>query len=358
MPPLTNKDAYQLTCPVSSEARRLPERGAASLVFIILFLPFLLILLVISIDIATFFSVREGVRALLDDEAQWALARSHTPSQAQESIKRKMGKLASFLKSPTIKATVQPNASVLSIKANYHGVLIDLCGDFLREQLPAIPIDIEVRSRRFSSSALIVFDRTVADVGIECSDPELRDVKNFVGTLVAALESAGVDSVRVGFTPGVRGVIDVLEAVEGLQGCDGVSLISARQVENVPGVARVLPQPTDLGAEIEQLVLTRRSVSPAERFGLVTVVRGRRAGDGYIHSTIDVLDSMSRQHQLFLNMVHFGINASGSYQRPPYRPSFYGVRWREVLLQTSQLSDPRLLAASLGHLGNDVHISR
>lgn len=358
MPHLTNKQAYPAACPVSAKAGRLPERGATSLVFTILFLPLLLILLVISIDVATFFSVREGVRALLDDEAQWALARSHTSAQAQESIKKKMGKLASFLEAPNVEAIIRSNSSVISLKANYHGVLIDLCGDILRKQLPAIPIDVEVHSRRFSSSVLIVFDRTVADASVECSDPELRDVKNFVGTLEAALESAGVDSVRVGFTPGARGVIDVLEVVGGLQGCDGVSLVSSRQVENVPGVARVLPQPTDLGAEIEQLILTRRSVSPTERLGLVTVVRGRRAGDGYIHSTIDVLDSMSRQHQLFLNMVHFGINPSGGYQRPPYRPGFYGVRWREVLLQTSQLRDPRLFAASLGHLGNDVHISR
>jgi hypothetical protein len=336
----------------------LQERGAASLVFTILFLPFVLILLVISIDIATFFSVREGIRALLDDEAHWALARSYTPSEAKGSIKSKLGKLASFLESPEIQAAVRPNASVLSLKANYQGVLIDLCGDFLRSRLPAIPIDVEVRSRRFSSSALIVFDRTVRAVGQECSDPELQDVKRFVGTLISALESVGIDSVRVGFTPGTRGAVDVLEMAEELQGCDGVSVVSTRQFEHVPGIARALPQPTELAAEIEQLILTRGTITPTERVGLVTVVRGGRAGDGYIHSAIDVLDFMSRNNQLFLNMVHFGVNASSSYQRPAYRPGFYGVRWREVLLQSSQLSDPRLLAASLGHLGNDVHISR
>jgi hypothetical protein len=358
MPLWENEKTHQVRGLLPGGTEWFPERGAASLVFTILFIPLLLILLVISIDIATFFSVREGVRELLDDEAQWALSRSYTSSQASESIKRKLGKLASFLQSPTVQATVQPNASLLSLRANYRGVLIDLCGDFVGKQLPVIPIDVEVRSRRFSSSALIVFDRTVARVGLECSDSELRDVKSFIGTLVSTLESVGVDSVRVGFTPGVRGGIDVLEGTDSLQGCDGVSLVSARQIASVPGVARTLPLPTDLGAEIEQLVLTRYAASPTERIGLVTLVRGARAGDGYIHSTIDVLDSMSRQHQLLVNMVHFGINASGSYQRPPYRPGFYGVRWREVLLQSTQLSDPRLLAASLGHLGNDVHISR
>ncbi len=353
-----NEEAELGGCPASGVLVRSAERGAASLIFTILFLPLLLILLVISIDIATFFSVREEVRALLDDQAQWALARSYTSSQARESTKKKLGRLASFLESPAVEATVQRQASSLSVKANYHGVLIDLCGSLFRRQLPVMPIDVEVRSRRFSSSVVIVFDRTVTSVGQECTDSELQGVKNFVSTLVSMLESNGVDSVSVGFSPGSRSAMDVLGVTPDLQGCDGQPVVSARQVQNVQGTARALPQSTDLGAGIEELVLARHAVSPSEKIGIVTVVRGQRAGDGYIHSTIDVLDSMSRQHELFLNMVHFGINPIGSYQRPPYRPSFYGVRWKEALLRSDQLIDPRLLAASLGHLGNDVHISK
>jgi hypothetical protein len=334
------------------------ERGAASLVFVVLILPLLLVLLVITIDIATFFSVREEVRTLLDEEAQGALARRSTTAQLQASIKRRLERLNPFLNQPAIATTVLRDSSVLSMRAGYHSVLIDLCGGLLLKQLPSIPLEVEVRSRKFSSMGLIVFDRTVSRSGIECSDAELREVTNFASRMVAAFEESGVRSVKVAFTPGIRNSLDVLGDIEGFQGCNGVSVVSPRQVGFVPGAARSLPSSLDLGAEIERIILSQRGHAPTERLGLVTIVRGAQAGNGYIHSTVDQLDAMTQRNEIFLSMVHFGVNPVGAYRRPSYRPSYYGVRWREVLLESRQMTDPRLLTASLGHLGNDVHISR
>jgi|GEM_PF-5114089 len=334
------------------------QRGATSLVFAILIIPLLLVLMVIAIDIATYFSVREEVRALLDDEAHGALTRRQTSTQLQEAVTKKLKKLEGFVTKPVVRSVMNGDSSVLALNARYHGVLVDLCGDLFLRQMPEIPIDVEVQARKFSAHTLLVFDRTVSVPGAECTDSNFHKLKHFISTMVANLEVAGMRSIDVAFTPGVRAAIEKIGGEEEIKGCDSEQLVSYGQIDHLPGVYRQLPSALDLGAEIERLLMERQRRSPTERLGLVTVVRGERAGDGYIHSTIDLLDSMSQRNQLFLTMVHFGLDPIGDYRRPSYRPSFYGVRWREVRLESRQLDDPRLIAASLGHLGNDVHISR
>jgi hypothetical protein len=323
-----------------------------------LIIPLLLSLMVIAIDIATYFSVREEVRALLDDEAHGALTRRHTSAQLQDVVIKRLKKLEGFVAKPVVQSVVNGDSSVVALNARYRGVLIDLCGDLFLRQMPEIPIDIEVRARKFSAHTLLVFDRTVAVPGTECTDSNLRKLKYFISAMVANLKMSGMQSIEVAFTPGIRVAVERLAGEgEGL-GCNGERLVSPDQIDLVPGVVQPLPSALDLGADIERLLMEQQRRSPTERLGLVTVVRGERAGDGYIHSTIDLLDAMSQRNQLFLAMVHFGLDPIGDYRRPPYRPSFYGVRWREVRLESRQLEDPKLIAASLGHLGNDVHISR
>lgn len=334
------------------------QQGSTSLVCVVLVLPLLVLLLVTTIDLANFFAIREEVRAILDQEAQMGLSRGATKAQVELSARNRLAGLTEFIGQPSIDGLVSRDTSVLSLRGEYKGILIKLVGELLRMQMPALSVDLEVRSRRLISEHLVLFDRSVASAESVCVDAELRATTTFVAALVKGLEAAGSRSVNVGFFPGTRKVIEVLDSQGEVKGCDGSPLRASTQVSVVPGVVRSLPSSLDLGAEIERFLLTRRSSSPSERLGVVTIVRGVPAGNGYIHSAVDQLDAMSRRNQLFLNMAHFAVNPRGSYRRPSYRPGYYGVRLREVLLEARQLSDPRLVVASIGHLGNDVHISR
>lgn len=344
--------------------------GATSVLFAVLVMPLMLFLLVLATDLATFYTVREEVRTILDDEARLALTRPRSDLSDSAAVQARLGRLGLFVENVKVRVTRSDGAVELVCDAQYRGLLTPLVGGLLGRSLPVLPAGHTVVARPPRTRLLIVLDRTVRGAASDlCADAEFEADKRFVSKLSTALSAAGASVVRVGFSPPegtASGVgITMIDAAAPVRGCGGKEVTSPGDIAYLPGVRSAAP-PTEEFARAVGLELQRGrssaggAAAKSERFGVVAVVRGALGTNTDLLSILGAeLERTARDGGVQVRLAYFAAPSGvGEVLLRTRAGGYGGVATRALAVRAEELEKAALLRATVGHLGTAVFISR
>jgi len=212
------------------------SRGSASLLFMVVVLPFLFIMLVVGIEVSQFLGAREEVQRILDAEAKLSLGRGYGASYVSRRIASRTESLKPYVSLMNVVAKNTPQQSSVTVQGEYQGTFAILVRSMMGGEGNAIPFEISATVRRAHTAVLILLDRTVGVDGVRCGEGNLSLRAGLVARLVEELQSLGVTYVQVGVTPGESQEIDILSATDEVPRCDGSYDNSRFRSHSVEGV--------------------------------------------------------------------------------------------------------------------------
>jgi hypothetical protein len=337
--------------------------------FAVLVMPLILFLLILATDLANFYTVREEIRTILDDQARLVLTRPRSDSSETAAVESRLNKLGLFVEDVKVNIKRSDGAVELVCDATYRGLLTPLVGGLLGRSLPVLSVGHTVAARQPRTRLLIVLDRTVRSLTADlCADPELEADKRFVSKLIATLSAAGVLGISVGFSPPDASYggpeITMIDPGAPVRGCGGKEVSVPGDVVHLPGVRSTAPRAEDFARAVRQ-ELQRAGSSPSasvgvsERLGVVAVVRGALGtGTDLLPILGAELERAARDAGVQVRLAFFAAPGGVGEVLLRTRAGYGGVVTRALAVRAEELEKTALLQATVGHLGRSVFIAR
>lgn len=210
------------------------NRGSASILFMVVVLPFLFILAVVGIEVTQFFGMREEVRRIIDSEAKQSLARSYSPEYVERRIAEQLSRLEPYVEVFDVDVTSTAGRGDVVVKGAFNGALNKFVGVLLQQESAPMSFSIASSARRTRTIAFIILDRTLAAGSEVCGDEGFALRAGLVEQIARDLQAAGAEGVMVGVTPGVDGEIEIVSANDRLPRCrtlDGGSHLDVASIQ-------------------------------------------------------------------------------------------------------------------------------
>ena len=296
------------------------NRGSASVLFMMVVLPFLLILFVVGIEVSQFLGVRDEVQRILDTEAKLSLGRFYSSEYVSRRISSRAEALRPYVSFASIETTETPEQGTIVVQGTYEGLLAHLVGALVGDGDGVIPFEISTTVRRAHTAALIVLDRAVGVGAARCGDAHFGRRAAFVTRLVGDLRSFGVDYVQVGVTPGVKEKIDILSSNDEIPRCGGSDDASHLRIASVEGVEGE-PIVDSLGVAYRAVqLLFSLAISPmVEQRAIIMVAPSFETRTEAITTTFSLLETEAARQNVKVDAI--GIAVGG-----PDNKDLFGVR--------------------------------
>lgn len=335
----------------------LSSRGSASLLFMVVVLPFLCISLVVGIEVSQFFGLREEVQQLLDSEAKASLGRSHTAAQVSRRIESRVESLKPYVSVSRIETSKTPRHETIMVTGAYRGLFAQLVGFLAGGGSGVIPFELSTTVRRARTAALVVIDRSVGVTGVVCGDDNLSRRAILVDRLVRDLHAFGVDTVHVGVTPGIGGEIDILSPTDEVSRCGGLDASSPLRIPSVEGVSDTAAvDPLSLAYRAVQLLFSSALPADIEQRALIMVAPPREARTEAITTTFSLLESEAARQRVKVTAV--GIAVGDSAGRELFSIRSQSGRSKYLHLSEDDVGGGDVRAALVHHIQGHTFVAR
>jgi Flp pilus assembly protein TadG len=190
------------------------ECGSATVLCLLVFVPFLFLLLATTLEVGTFLQSREAVREVLDQQVRSLLRSANRSAVTEGSVRMALKPLSAMVGVERVSASRDSQQSIISISASYRPKIAPLFLNLAGLKGETIPFELTSRARRVPSDATIIFDRFVPIGADPCRDPNFEKTKSLVINLVSALRQVGVARITLATIPSSDSV-SVIRVAEG-----------------------------------------------------------------------------------------------------------------------------------------------
>lgn len=266
------------------------SRGSASIIFMVVVLPFLAILAMVGIEMTQFFGMREEVRRILDAEAKQSLGRPYPSDYVARRITSSLESLQPYVVVDSVRADTSAHQGEVVVTGTFNGALSKFVGLLLRQEVVGIPFRISSGVRRAKTLGLIVLDRTIGEGEEPCDGENLSARASMVSRIARDLEGSGVGQLAIGVTPGVVSEIDLLAPNDDLPRCGGARS-GYLGVESIEGAtAGTFSDPIAVAYRATQLLLSAKGSGSVEQRAIVMVVPPALARSEAVPATFSLLE--------------------------------------------------------------------
>ena len=259
--------------------REANEFGSATVLCLLVFVPFLFLLLATTLEVGTFFQSRQAVREVLDQQVRLLLRSTNGAAVAEGGVRQALLPLAAMVGIQNVSASRDSRQGTISISASYKPKLAPMFLNLVGLEEEGIPFELTSRARRVPSDATIVFDRFVPIGADPCRDPIFEKTKTLIVNLVSALQQVGVKRITLATIPSAdsTSVVRVSEgdAADSLPRCGASSNATAIEwtIGALQGAVPRELEMLDVALGIQEAMFDGLSSVPTTRQRLFVVTR-------------------------------------------------------------------------------------
>lgn len=266
------------------------SKGSASILFMVVVLPFLAILALVGIEMTQFFGMREEARRILDSEAKQSVGRPYSPDSVARRVAMSFQALQPYVEVLDVRADATAQRAEIVVTGTFNGALNTFVGHLLQREAVGIPFRISSGVRRARTIGLVVLDRTIGAGEAPCGSTNLTVRATMVSELARRLEAAGVEHVMVGIVPGIDAEVDLLLSNDRLPRCGGARR-GHRGVESIEGIAEApFMDSVAVAYRATQLLLLADSAAPVEQRAIVMVAPPQETRSRTLSTTFSLLE--------------------------------------------------------------------
>lgn len=328
------------------------SRGMISILFVTVVLPIIFIMLVITVELAHFFGVRDEIQRVLDQEAHDALVRGATEEDVLQAVQERMLNFTGLAALTSVRQARSPARSMLEARAEYRGAFFQLLQDLTGSERSVLPIWLQTQVRIQSAAALVIVDRGVSPGVDPCADQGLIAITQFVDRLTTSWRDAAEARVAVGVFPGATqiapGVVASVEllasdAQDRLPRCRAADTSSSFDLSALRGHSGGPPDPYGLAFDLRDIANKEVVQQPREVRSIVLVLRRPRYEQGYAQSVFNLLKESAQEVPLAIDMYVLVLDDSQTIDSRTISIGINGGVYREIGAAESELIGMRLL---------------
>ncbi len=327
------------------------------MLFMVVVLPFFLILLVIGIEVSQFLGLREEVQRVIDSEAKSSLGRSRNADHLPERIATRVESLKPYVSVGSIRAEQTLQQSRIVVKGSYQGLFTQLVRSITRSADVSIPFQLSTAVRRSHTTALLLLDRVVRSGGARCGDEGLKQRAHFIARLAEDLQAFGVRSIQVGVFPGIDGEVDILSAADALPRCGGANDTSPFRIASMEGVeATTSLDSLAVAYRAVQLLFASTAGSATEQRALIMVVPSLDTRTEAVMTTFSLLEGEAARQQSNVRAV--GITVGESEAQELFHVQSATGRTKYLHLSEDEVAGSDVRVALVHHIQGHTVIAR
>ena len=296
------------------------SRGSASVLFMMVVLPFLFILLVVGVEVSQFLGVREEMQRLIDSEAKLGLERAYSADYLSRRMASRVESLKPYVSLARSEISSTAPQQTIVVEGVYQGLFAQLVGSLTGAGDVAIPFQLSTTVRRTQTAALIILDRVVSLGSSPCDDENLSRRAAFVARLVQDLRAFGVESVHVGVMPGINGEVEILSPTDEVPRCGASDPTSQLRIASVEGIAGgAAADSVAIAYRVVQLLFAPAVPASTEQRAIIMVAPPFESRTEAITTTFSLLETEAARQNTKVSAI--GIAVGG-----PEKKEFFGVR--------------------------------
>jgi hypothetical protein len=319
-----------------------------SLLFVAILLPLVLVMFTVTIEFANFFGVRDELQRVVDREAHDALVRGRTAQQVERFLRNRVRNVAGMANVTEVTMDRAPAQVSLSATAEFQGPFFQFIQRFTGREETVMAMRLDSQVRILPAATLIVFDRGVTGVAVECSDPKLQAITSFVDRLADTWSAVGNAEVTVAVTPGdgepLRQVSPLAD--DFLPRCRRRSAGPLVDASAIRGSAVPLGYSAySFGLEVVELASTTVLNRPVFKRTIVLVVDKNRYDLSYSSILFSLLREATQASGVSVDLYTAAVVDTDTFDLRPVESGINGGAFREVGVFSSQLNETGLLSA-------------
>lgn len=324
-----------------------PASGVATLIFIALILPFMAVMLSVTVDFARFFSIRDELQRVTDGEVFEALARGLSAQEVERNIRTRMRNVDGIIELSEVFHTRGQARRVVGASANYSGVFFQFVQEMIGTERRTLPINVSSTARIQSASSLIIIDRTVGVESNPCDDLALQAVGSFTGRVVANWGSIANAKSIVGVTPGVSEALELVSSngSDEIPRCGQMTSSQDAGFLNFRGVQGGLIDPLDLAFAAREIASTELFSQVSEVRSIVLVLRRSNYDLGVAQALYNLLRESAHDLNFSVDFYTLVIDDSQTINNRPLNSGINGGIYREIGASVSEFLGDTLVAA-------------
>lgn len=335
------------------------NRGSASMLFMVVVLPFFFMLAVVGIELTQFLGAREEVRRIVDFEAKQSLSRPYPPSYLKERIASSTRHLRPYVEILDVTAYVGQGRGEIVVQGTFDGALNKFVGFLTQQRTDVLSFTISSAVRRAKTLALIVLDRSVGISGARCGDKNLAIRAGFVSQVAKDLEAAGVDRVMVGVIPGIEDEVDILSVNDQMPRCAGGEDGSYLEVASLEGVeVDGTSDSVSIAYRATQLLLLTKGAGALEQRAIVMVSPPIESRSVAVPATFSLLEHEAARQSAKITAVGIVVGAERGRNFFEMHSGSESGRARYLHVSEDEVSGGNPGVALVHHIQGHMFISR
>jgi hypothetical protein len=338
----------------STRKRADTQRGMMSLFFLVVLVPFLMLLLCLGLELTHFFGVHDDIQRVLDRETRASLTKGTPSREVERTIALNIARFNDIVDVSSISSVKTSSWSETNIKGRFRGVFSEIIFRLAGTSDVLLPVHVKSRVRKVSSRSLFILDRTVLSEAAACSDPDLLTLESFLDQISESMLRGGNGAVQIAVFPGSQQPVELLSQVEGgdlLERCRLRRPGALFDVSGLAGIARTLPA-DEVAVATQQLIVSELFKTGADARSVVLLQSAELdERNRYSERLFSILSDEMQKQMTTLIGIHIRVGSSSSSEVTDPIGKSGGVFMHRVSTTREELAHPHVRAAVQGRIG-------
>lgn len=328
--------------------------GSASLLFMAVIVPFLLVMLCLGAELTHFFGAHDDIQRIVDRATRASLTKGLTSAETETLVRRELSLVDNLISVHAVHNSRRARQSDTQVEGEFRGIFSELAARLTGAETQLLPLRVSARVRKAQSRVLIVIDRTTELGADACEDESFKAVAEFADRIAGSLYQGEIEGLSMAVVPGVVRPAEML-AVDMLS--DHLPRCRGRDDNNLYDASSLAGTSATISAEAaasELLAIAHNELLAGTAEGRSVVFIGQGANEtlsAYAQTFLQALNADMQARQLSVLATHISLGGSEAAPIELSRSGAAGVELRTVRATPRELAHPNLVAAVRGRVG-------